>query len=453
MNHPSRSGPFGISLLVLLAGLAAVACGGSDALLTQTPVATVSATSIPGTSVPQPTPGGGQVTQAPTPNPTGTSAPEPTPTNTPSPAPTDTPVPTPTITPVPAPADTPEPTPTRTPKPTPTNTPEPKPTPTPTPVPTPTPIPGPTPTANQLLWTYEIGEVGASIDNVALRPDGLILVAGTSTGDIHLLGEQGGLKWTFDGAGDAPEDVTKRSVSGLSINLDGKRILVGFTDDRGTETASGVLYLLDDRPVKLWSISIGGPVSDVGISDDGSRMVAGSADRKLYSLNGEGATRWIFETPAGDGQQVNGAAISADGSRSTAGSQASQAYLFNADGAKIFTLDADGPVNDVAVAAAGSRVVAGTAAGSVYVLSNQGVVIRRVSNPDTSILAVAINSDGGRLAAGSADGRVFYFDSQGVMLWEVFLGGSVTSVAVSSSGSKVAAASGTTVFMLSGQGP
>ncbi len=303
------------------------------------------------------------------------------------------------------------------------------------------------------MWTYEISEEGASVDHVALRADGLTLAAGTSSGDIHLLNEQGALRWTFDGAADAPDGVTQRRVTGLAMDLDGNRILAGFTDDEGTETAAGVLYLLDDQPIKLWSVTIGGPVSDVSISDNGSRIGAGSADSNLYSLTDEGTTRWIYETPVDAGQPVNGAAVSPDGSRSVAGSQASQVYLLNTDGAKIWTVDTDGPVNDVAIASEGSRVAAGTASGSVYLFNSQGAAIRQVSNPETSILAVALNSDGTRLAAGSADGRVFYFDSQGIMLWEVFLGGSITSVSAGSTTSRVAASSGAKVYMLSGQIP
>ena len=263
----------------------------------------------------------------------------------------------------------------------------------------------------------------------------------------------GKLRWTFDGAADAPEGVTRRSVSGLDINLDGKRILAGFTDDPGTEVAASVLYLLDDQPFKLWTVSIGGLLNDAAISDDSGQIAAASTDRNLYSLNGDGVVRWSFETPDVSGQQVNGAAVSPDGLRSTAGSQSGQVYLLNADGAQIFAIDADGPVNDVAITTSASRIAAGTAAGSIFLLNNQGAAVFQVPHPETSILAVAVNSGGTRLVAGSADGRVFYFDGQGTALWEVFLGGPVTSVAVSSSGNRVAASAGTTAYMLTGQGP
>ena len=393
--------------------------------------------------------GGEQATQTSTPD----ATPTPGPTDTPAPAATNTPVPVPTDTPEPTPTNIPGSTPTNTPEPTPTQTPEPTPTSTPAPTPTPTPVPGPTPAPNQLWWTYEIPEAGATINHVAIRDDGLRLMVGTSTGNIHLLNGQGEPGWTFDGASNAPEGVTQRSVTGLAIDADGNRILAGFTDDLGTETASGVVHLLNDVPVTMWSVSVGSPVNGVSITDDGARLASGTADGNLHSLTGDGLTRWTYAAPVEAGQEVKGGAVAHDGLRYAAGSQASQIYMLNVDGIKIWTVDTDGPVNDVAVANSGSRVAVGTTKGSVYLLNDQGAAVRQVTNPTTSILSVALTADGSRMAAGSADGRVFYFDGQGNMLWEVFIGGSVTSVAVGSDTSRVAASTGSTVYMLTGQVP
>jgi WD40 repeat protein len=135
------------------------------------------------------------------------------------------------------------------------------------------------------------------------------------------------------------------------------------------------------------------------------------------------------------------------------GDETSQAYLLNADGAKIWVLDADGPVNGVAVSSLGNRAGVGTANGSVYLLANQGAVIGQITHPETSIMALATNTSGSVFVAGTSDGRVFVFDGQGTMSWEVFLGGSVTSVAVNSAGNRIIAASGNTVYLLSGQAP
>ena len=465
LNFPTRSGLFKLSLLVLIGAFSAVACGGSDVPMTQTPMViasppnkvpltTISPTSIPATSVPVPT-------KAPTPRPTATSAPEPTPTNTPVPTPSDTPVPTPTATRTPAPTFTSVPTPTNTPVLVPTDTPEPTvaPTPAPTPTPTvaptpaPTPIPGPTPTPSQLVWTYEISEPGASVTHVDISADNTSLVAGTSTGKVLLLTPEGLLIWTFNGAADAPEGVSRRSVTGLAIDLDGNRILAGFTDDPGTETETGVLYLMDNSPVTLWTASIGGPVSEAAISDDGTGMAAGSADGNVYSLNQDGIVRWKSETPGASGQPVNVVAVSSEGSRTLAGTQTGESFLLTPEAAKVWTLDTDGPVNDVAVSTSGDRSAVGTAAGSVYLLNREGALIRQISHPETSIVAMAINASASRLVAGTADGRVFAFNSSGIMSWEAFLGGSVSSVAVNADGNRIIASSGNTVYLLTGDGP
>ena len=461
MNLSARRWPLGISFIVLFAALAAVACSGSDPQ-TQTPVVISDPpTAVSGTTAPQPTVDGEQPTQVPTARPTlspttaPTSAPtpEPTPTNAPQPTPSDTPVPTPTPTRLPAPTLTPEPTPTNTPVPVPTDTPEPTVTPTPAPTPTPTPVPGPTPAPNQIAWTYKISGDGATVNQVDISGDGFKVVAGTSAGDVLMLSDQGSLIWTYDGAGDSPAGVTARSVTGLGIDVDGNRIAAGFADDPGTETASGAIYLLDDRPLKIWSVAIEGPISKTGISDDSTRVVAGSVDRNVYSLNQDGLTRFKVETPTGTGLPVNVAAVSSDGTRTVGGDSASQFYLLNAEGVKIWSFTADGLVNDVAVSNAGNRVAAGTANGSVYIMSSQGLVVGQSKHPETSIVSLSTNAGASRIVAGTADGRVLVFDGQGTMAWQTFLGGSVDSVAINTSGSRIAASSGDTVYLLTGDGP
>ena len=111
------------------------------------------------------------------------------------------------------------------------------------------------------------------------------------------------------------------------------------------------------------------------------------------------------------------------------------------------------PINDVAVSLNGARTAAGTVSGSVYIVNNQGVVIKQISYPETSITSLAINPSGSKLIAGTAYGRVFAFNSQVTMTWEMFIGGSVTSVALTLSGNKIDASSGNTVNLLSGDGP
>ena len=88
----------------------------------------------------------------------------------------------------------------------------------------------------------------------------------------------------------------------------------------------------------------------------------------------------------------------------------------------------------------------------MYIVNNQGVVIKQISHPETSLTSLAINSSGSTLIAETADGQVFAFDSQGTMTWEVFIGGAITSVALNTSGNNIASSSGNTVYLLSGDG-
>ena len=88
----------------------------------------------------------------------------------------------------------------------------------------------------------------------------------------------------------------------------------------------------------------------------------------------------------------------------------------------------------------------------MYIVNNQGVVIKQISHPETSLTSLAINSSGSTLIAETADGRVFAFDSQGTMALEVFISGAITSVALNTSGNNTAASLGNTAHLLSGDG-
>jgi WD40 repeat protein len=441
----------GIGLIVLLSAFAAVACGGSDTPITQTPVVIAAPpTEAPDATAPANTP---QPTATPTPTPAPTFTPEPAPTNTPQPTPSDTPVPTPVVTRTPAPTFTPEPAPTNTPEPVPTSTPEPTITPTPAPTATPTPIPGPTPAPSQIVWTHKISEAGEIVTAVDISDDGFRIAAGTSGGDVLLLTELGALLWTYDGAAEAPQSVTNRSVASVALGSTGNRILAGFTDDAGSETESSALYLLDAKPLKMWSVAINGVISEVGLSDDATRMVVGSSDRNVYSLNQDGLIRWKVETPEGAEQPANAIDVSSDGTRAVGGDSSGQSYLMNLDGVKIWTLDTDGVVNDVAISNLGTRSGVGTANGTVYVVANQGTVIGQTSYPETSIVSLATNTGATKFVAGTSDGRVIVFDGQGTFSWQTYLGGSVNGVGINSSGSKIVALSANTVYLLTGTGP
>ena len=159
-----------------------------------------------------------------------------------------------------------------------------------------------------------------------------------------------------------------------------------------------------------------------------------------------------WKPSAGAGQPVDVGAISSDGIRSATGSNAGEFYLLNPEANKIWIQTTDRPVNGVVFSLDGARTEADAVSGRVCIVNNQGVVIKQISHPETSITSLAINSPGSKLIAETADGRVFAFDSQGTMTWEVFISGAITSVALNTSGNNTAASSGNTAHLLSGDG-
>ena len=160
-------------VLVVLAILSAVACGGEPAEpAANTPAPSVdTATAAPSPVVATTEPPAATATPTPTPTPTPepsttpapTSTATATPTPTPTPTPTAMPTPTPTSAPTPTPTPTPTSAPTRTPTPSATAVPSPTPRPTATPRPTQTPTPVPPSVGEWYTWE-EIQERGYASD-------------------------------------------------------------------------------------------------------------------------------------------------------------------------------------------------------------------------------------------------------------------------------------------------
>ena len=99
-----------------------------------------------------------------------------------------------------------------------------------------------------------------------------------------LLTNQRALTWTFDDDDDAPEGVSKRSVTGLAIDEDGNRILAG------TQTSRAFLLTPEaaNEAAKIWTLETDGPVNDVAVSTSGNRPAVGTAAGSIYLLTGDG---------------------------------------------------------------------------------------------------------------------------------------------------------------------
>jgi len=214
---------------------------------------------------------------------------------------------------------------------------------------------------------------------------------------------------------------TGDSVLGVAISADGSRIVAGSDDYK--------VYLFNSEGELLWEYETGNIVWRVAISADRSRVVAGSDDHKIYLFNSAGELLWEYKT----GDSVEGVAISADGSRIVAGSGDHKVYLFNSVGKLLWKYRTGGEVYpSVAIPADGSRIVASSLPDKIYLLGSEGELLREyetgdmlfhlgitmdgdrvVAGSDNVVAGVMAGSDDGEagVVAGSNDGKVYLFDT------------------------------------------
>jgi WD40 repeat protein len=117
-------------------------------------------------------------------------------------------------------------------------------------------------------------------------------------------------------------------------------------------------------------------------------------------------------------------------------------------------------VNTMSVSSDGNYVAAGTSDsvdsssrnGSVYLVSlqSQKMVWRDITN-DTAISSVAVSSNASYVAAGGG-AEVYLFNTEGKLLWTVPTGASVIQVAIAANGSRIAADYGDGIVYLNSAG-
>ena len=210
-------------------------------------------------------------------------------------------------------------------------------------------------------------------------------------------------------------------------------------------------YLFSSSGQILWKQPTGNECWGIDIAPDGSKVVAGCHDGKVYAVDKAGNLLWKFD----EGGMVRSACISYDGKKVFSGA-IGNLYLFNAlNGAKdtvswagqwlrncLFYPDDSGFV-------VGSRELGGfDAAGSqkweqvigefpmffsadsnknvfaagksrtLFSFNSAGSLRWKRKIPDHVITAGAATPDGKKIAIGTIGGMVYLFDGQGNLLWK-----------------------------------
>ncbi len=124
------------------------------------------------------------------------------------------------------------------------------------------------------VWAHDgITDGGTA---VAVSGSGKYIVAGSDAG-IRLLGETGEVIWS---------QRLRHPVTALAISEDGSRILAGTRDN--------MVRCFDRDGKEVWAHETGGWVRDIAVSKDGSRILAGSMDKQAYLFDGAGEVLGII---------------------------------------------------------------------------------------------------------------------------------------------------------------
>ncbi|MBI1914769.1 MAG: protein kinase [Planctomycetes bacterium] len=156
-----------------------------------------------------------------------------------------------------------------------------------------------------------------------------------------------------------------------------------------------------------------GPVSSVGFSADGQRIVSGSYDDTLKVWDAQTGQQVL--TLKGHTGPVSSVAFSADGKRIVSGSGDQTVKVWDAHtGQEALTLKGHtGPVSSVAFAADGKRIASGSVDQTVKVWDAQtGQETLTLKGHTSPVYSVSFSPDGKRIASGSFDGMVKVWEAQ-----------------------------------------
>ncbi len=185
---------------------------------------------------------------------------------------------------------------------------------------------------------------------------------------------------------------------------------------------------------------------DLGVSGEGTLIVASLADGSLRAWNADGDSLWEVPCGAAASLSASGNLIACHGEGGDTGTGEALVVL-DAQGRRRWTFDDPAGMWDLDVSDAGDGVVGLTQAGKIFALDARGRVAWthalgpvlgavRLSPGDGGVVVVGTGIEGEKLLA---------FDRAGKPLWTAVVPGGGESIAVSRGGAFVVAANNTTL--------
>ena len=233
--------------------------------------------------------------------------------------------------------------------------------------------------------------MGAPIRAVAISANGSLIISADDMGDIH--------SWTGNGEswGLNRSDLVKQ----IAVSPSQRFVVV--------TTVVGLKYLKPDM-TPIWSDNKSGSLdSFIAISADSSTVIT-SGENRVSSHTKRGALNWMKDVT---GAPIIDMACSDDGSTIVLGSQDGKVWTLDKDGKVLWTYPAGSWINGVGVSRDGSIIAAGALDGNMYILNHYGNLLAKTKTE--SIIqqrSVAVSGDGKRVVV--ADQRALYgFDLLG----------------------------------------
>ncbi len=273
----------------------------------------------------------------------------------------------------------------------------------------------------ELLWKYKTGR---AIRGARVSSTGEFIVGGSENGKVYLLDSSGELRKKID---------TGVRITDIDVSPDGNYISVCLKD--------GKVKLYDSENIvkSIWERDfLESGVTCIALSSNGEFTVVGTRDSQVILINKAGDIVWKH--------QVRGicsdVGITEDGRRVVACTDTGDICVIENSGA--IPEREEFSINDmlytVGVSPCGRYVVAGSNQGDVYLVEDKKIVWKNETL--SRVYGVAVCEDGEFVTAGTLSGMVYFYNREGELLWKYPTGVNVWDVDISRSGGRVVAGCG-----------
>jgi len=245
---------------------------------------------------------------------------------------------------------------------------------------------------------------GGPVRALAISPDGTQAVSGSF--------DTSAIRWSL--SQNTAEQVMRLhdgAVNAVAYLRDGRIVTAG------ADAIIGIWTPGQQQPDKILK-GHSAPIAAVAVSPDNTVLASASWDHtiRLWPLNGEEPR--VLE---GNAQNANGVAFSPDGKNVVSAGYDATIRIWTLTGGGEIVRNLPTPLNDVTVAPDGEIVAAG-ANGKVYFLSASGEVLAELEASSTPVISVAVSSDGSLVAAASIRGSVAVIERKNRRLAHTLVG-------------------------------